>query len=124
MDCNSRTSTNDNVLQGGTVLEDEDGISVTALSLASALDTTAVGLETTVEGSANGLGLLEGNRALGLGDGESSTLGEAEELVGSLLSRAGNDGSHEGSGGSEDSELDHFERLMSLDFEKVRKNVM
>lgn len=104
------TSTDNGVLQRGAVLEDENRIGITTLLLASALDAAAVGLVASVKGSADRLGLLVGDRTLGLGNRERSTLGQAEELVGSLLGRSGSDGSHEGSGGSNDGEL-HFENL-------------
>ena len=63
--------TDDDVLEGGTVLELEDGVLVATFGLASALDTTAVGLEATVEGALDGLGGLVGDGALGSGDVEA-----------------------------------------------------
>lgn len=40
--------TNDNVLEGGAVLELEDGVLVAAFGLAGALDATTVGLHATL----------------------------------------------------------------------------
>jgi len=71
VDALNLVGTNDDVLEGGTVLELEDGVLVTALSLASALDTTAVGLHAAIEGAGDDLGLLVGDRALGGGDVEA-----------------------------------------------------
>lgn len=98
----------DGVLQGGAVLEDEDGVGVAALRLASAGDATAVGLQATVEGAGDGLGRLVGDAALGRGDGQGRALLEVEEVVGRLGGRAGGDGGHEGEHGGNDGEL-HFE---------------
>lgn len=102
------TSTNDDVLQSSTILKDENRIGITTLSLTRALDTTAVGLVTSVEGAADGLSLLQSDRALGAGDRKRSTLGQAEELVRSLLGRSGSNGGHEGSNSGDDSELHFF----------------
>lgn len=63
---------NDGVLEGCTVLEDEDSVRVIALSLATAFDTTAIGLVATVERASDGLGLIVGNRALAGRDGEAA----------------------------------------------------
>ena len=62
----------DDVLEGGTVLELEDGVLVAALSLTGALDTTAVGLVTTIEGSGDGLGVIVGDGTLTGRDGEAA----------------------------------------------------
>ena len=99
------TSADDGVLQRGAVLEDEDRVGIAALLLPGALDAAAVRLESSVEGAADGLGLLVGDGALGLGNGKRGPLGQAEELVGSLLRGSGGDGSHEGSGSGNDGEL-------------------
>lgn len=65
------------VLEGGAVLEDEDGVLLAAFLLAGALDATAVGLQTAVEGAADGLGGGVGHAALGGGDGEGGALLES-----------------------------------------------
>lgn len=76
----------DDVGEGGALLEDEDGVGVTALSLASAGDTTVEHLHATIERLAggDGLGGLEdggtggggdvtaGGAVAGSGDGEGS----------------------------------------------------
>jgi hypothetical protein len=95
--------TDDDVLEGGTVLELEDGVLVTALSLASALDTTAVSLETTVEGALDNLGGLVGDGALGGGDVEAEA---ALNDLGSRGSRGANGESAE-EGGSDGGEGRH-----------------
>ena len=95
--------TDDDVLEGGTVLELEDGILVATLSLASALDTTAVCLEATVEGALDRLDRLVGDGALGGGDGE------AEAALNDLRSRGsrGADGESAEKGGSDGGEGRH-----------------
>lgn len=95
--------TDDDVLEGGTVLELEDGVLVTALGLASALNTTAVGLEATVEGALDDLSGLVGDGALGGGDGE------AEATLNDLGSRGsrGADGEGAEKGGSDGGEGRH-----------------
>ena len=98
---------NDGVLEGTAVLDDEDGVRVATLSLTSAGNTTAVGLKTTVEGTGDGLGLLVGDRALGLGDGDGGTLLHSESLSRGGSGRAGGNGGHEGSDSGDDGEL-HF----------------
>lgn len=83
----------DDVLEGGSVLKDEDSIRVAALLLTSALHTTAVGLHGTVEGSLDDLGRLVGDGTLGGGDGEGSTLLEGSHGVGGDVAlRSGNSG--------------------------------
>lgn len=90
--------TDDQVLEGGAVLELEDGVLVTTLSLASALDTTAVGLHATIEGARDDLGLLVGDGALGGGDCEAvSALNE----LGSRGGRGANGEGAEKGGGDE-----------------------
>ena len=93
---------NDGVLEGTSVLDEEDSVLVTTLNLTCARSTTAVGLHATIESSGNLLGLLVGNRALGGGDREGGTLGEREELARGGGSRAGSgeasDGSNDGNG--------------------------
>lgn len=54
----------DDILEGSTVLQKEDGILVAALLLASAGDTTVVGLVATVKGTADFLRGLVGDRSL------------------------------------------------------------
>ena len=95
--------TDDDVLEGGTVLELEHGVLVAALSLTSALDTTAVGLEATVEGALDDLGGLVGDGALGSGNVE------AEAALNDLRSRGsrGADGESAEKGGSDGSEGRH-----------------
>jgi hypothetical protein len=67
--------TNNDVLQGTTVLDDEDCIRVAALVLARAGNATAVGLHSTVKGLAGDLvGLVEGDAALGFGEREGVPL--------------------------------------------------
>jgi hypothetical protein len=73
-------SADNGVLEGGAILEDEDGVLIAAFLLAAALDATAVGLHTAVEGAADGLGGGVGHAALGGGDGEGGAL--VEGLVG------------------------------------------
>ena len=101
------TLANDGVLKGTAVGDDEDGVLVTTLSLTSAGNTTAVGLKTTVEDTTDLLGLLVGDSALGLGDGDGSTLLHGESLSRSGSGRAGGNGGHEGSDSGDDGEL-HF----------------
>jgi len=90
--------TDDDVLEGGAVLELKDGVLVAALGLAGALDTTAVGLEATVEGALDDLGGLVGNGALGGGDGEAeSTLNDlgsrgSRDADGESAEKGGGDG--------------------------------
>jgi hypothetical protein len=64
--------TNDGVLQGTALLDQEDGVVLTALALSAAGDATAEGLVATVVGLAGGdfIGLVKGHAALGVGDGE------------------------------------------------------
>lgn len=49
MDALDLVGTDDHVLEGGAVLELEDSVLVTALSLAGALDATTVGLHATLK---------------------------------------------------------------------------
>lgn len=84
----------DDVLEGGAVLEKEDGVVVAALSLTSAADTTTVGLVTTIEGARDGLGLIVGHGALGVRDGEAAGVAETEgelSLGGGQREGGGND---------------------------------
>lgn len=87
----------DDVLEGSTVLKDEDGILVTTLLLASALHTSAVGLHATVEGALDDLGGLVGDGALGGGDGEGGALLKGTHGVGGDVAL----GSGNGGGGKE-----------------------
>lgn len=102
------TLSDDGVLEGTTVLDDEDGVSVATLSLTTAGNTTAVGLKTTVEGAGDSLGLLVGNGAFGLGDGDGSTLAHGESLSRGGSSRASGNGGHEGGDSGDNGEL-HFD---------------
>ena len=108
------TLANDGVLEGTTVLDDEDSVRVATLSLSSAGNTTAVGLEATIESAGDGLGLLVGNGALGLGDGDGSTLAHSESFSGSGSGRAGSNRGHEGSDSGNDGELHLDCRLLIL----------
>lgn len=101
-------SANDDVLEGSTVLEDEDGVAVATLSLTSALDATAVGLHTTVEGAGDVLDLLVGDGALGGGDGERSALLEGAHGVGGDIALGSGDGGGGEEAGEDDGEL-HFD---------------
>lgn len=106
-------SANDDVLEGSAVLEDEDGVSVRALDLASALDTAAVGLHAAVEGAGDGLGALVGDGALGGGNGEGGASLEGAHGVGGDVAL----GRGHGGGGEEASEDDgelHFDGLVGL----------
>lgn len=97
----------DGVLEGTAILDDENSVLVTTLDLTSALGTTAVGLHATIEGAADLLGRLVGNRALGGGHGEGSTLLNGGVSGRSDGSRAGGS---EASNGSDDSERElHFD---------------
>jgi hypothetical protein len=108
------TLSDDGVLEGTAVLDEEDSVSVATLGLTSAGNTTAVGLETTVEGTRDGLSLLVGNGALGLGDGDGSTLAHGKSLSRGGSSRAGGNGGHEGSDSGDDSEL-HFDGTLKVE---------
>ena len=103
MDALDLVGTDDDVLEGGTVLELEDGVLVAALSLASALDTTAVGFEATVEGALDRLGRLVGDGALVGRDVEAEA---ALNDLGSRSSR-GADGESAEKGGSDGGEGRH-----------------
>lgn len=104
MDTLDLVGTDDQVLKGGTVLKLEDGVLVTTLGLASALDTTAVGLHATIEGALDDLGLLVGDRALGSGNVE------AEAALNNLGSRSSGGANGEGAekGGGDECEGRHF----------------
>ena len=95
------------VLEGTAVLDEEDGIRVTTLGLASAGDTTTVGLEATIKGALDNHGGLVGDRALGGRDRDGGALGKAGEASGRRGSGASSDGSGKGSDGGDDGEL-HF----------------
>lgn len=110
-------SANDDVLEGSTVLEDEDGVGVLALDLASALDATAVGLHATVEDARDGLGTLVGDGSLGGGDGEGgASLEGAHGVGGDVALRRGHGGRGE-EAGEDDGEL-HFDGLVGCWFKK------
>jgi hypothetical protein len=93
---------NDGVLESATVLDGEDGVLVSSLDLASARNTTAVGLHASIEDTRDNLRRLQGNRALGSRDWKGSTLVQAEELSGSVGSRASGDGRDKRSDGGSD----------------------
>jgi hypothetical protein len=90
--------TNDNVLQGTAVLDDENCIRVAALVLACAGDATAIGLHSTVKCLAGDLvGLVEGDTALGLGERERVPLGHLVGVGAGAVrgQRAGGEGEDE-----------------------------
>lgn len=93
---------NDGVLKSTAIFDQEDSIRITALVLASALNTTAISLHATVKGAGNLLGLLVGDGALGGRDWDGSAFLETEGLDGRGGGRAGGDGGHEGGDGSSD----------------------
>ena len=99
------TLADNGVLEGTAVLDDEDGVRVATLSLASAADTTAVGLHATIEGARDGLSLLVGDRALGAGDRDGGALLHGEGISRGGDGRAGGDRGREGSNSGDDSEL-------------------
>jgi hypothetical protein len=101
------TLSDDGVLEGTAVLDEEDSVSVATLGLTSAGNTTAVGLQATVESTLDNHRGLVGDRALGGRDWDRGALAKASEASGSRGSRASNDGSGEGSDSGDDSEL-HF----------------
>jgi hypothetical protein len=92
----------DSILESATVLDEEDGIRVSTLSLTGARLATAVGLHATIEGARNRLNSLEGDGSLGGGDGERSTLVQADEASRSIGSRSSSDRGHESGDGSSD----------------------
>lgn len=83
MDALALVSANDDILEGRAVLELEDGVGGTTLSLATALLATAVGLHATIKGARDDLGLGVGDGALGGRDIE------AEGALNELGSRGG-----------------------------------
>lgn len=99
------TLADNGVLEGTAVLDDEDGVRVATLSLASAADTTAVGLHATVEGARDGLSLFVGDRALGAGDRDGGALLHGESISRGGDGRAGSDRGREGSNSGDDGEL-------------------
>jgi hypothetical protein len=99
------TLADNGVLEGTAVLDDEDGVRVATLSLASAADTTAVGLHATIEGARDGLSLLVGDRALGAGDRDGGALLHGEGISRGGDGRAGGDRGREGSNSGDDGEL-------------------
>jgi hypothetical protein len=78
---------NDGVLESATVLDDEDGVLVSSLGLASARNTTAIGLHASIEDTRDSLRRLQGDGTLGSGNREGSTLVQADKLDGSASSR-------------------------------------
>lgn len=98
----------DDVLEGGTVLEDEDSVGVTALSLTSAADTTAIGLEATVEGAGDGLSRLVGDGALGGRDGEGCARSEDMTVGGAGVSNTSGSEADGGGDGEDAGEELHF----------------
>lgn len=103
-------SANDGVLEGSTVLEDEDSVGVATLLLASALDATAVGLHATVKDTGDVLDTLVGDGSLGGGDGERSALLKGAHGVGGDIALGSGDSGGGEKAGEDDGEL-HFERV-------------
>ena len=103
----------DGVLQGATILDDEDGVRVASLLLASAVNTTAKGLVLAVVGTIDLVGLVKGDRAGRVGNGE---VGTTEELLcasaGLARSGTGGDGARDGEEGKEGLD-EHVERVMN-----------
>lgn len=90
------------VLERRAVLEDENGVRITALVLAGALDATAVGLHATVEGAGDGFGCIVGDGALGCGNGQRGALQEVEEVFRGLGRRRRSGGGGKSQDGSSD----------------------
>lgn len=67
---------NDDVAQDATLFNNEDGVALSTLRLATALDATAECLHFTIEGLASSdiLGLIEGNGSRGCGEREGEAL--------------------------------------------------
>lgn len=73
-------SSDDDVAERSSVLENENRIAITALGLTGAGDTAIVRLVAAVEAAGDGLGFVVGYAALGVGDwevGRSSDVGSA-----------------------------------------------
>lgn len=100
----------DQVLQGGAVLQLEDSVLGAALGLTGALDATAVGLHATVEGARDNLGLGVGDRALGRGDVEA--VGALDDLR--RRSGRGSNGESAEEGGGDEVEGRHGYCLLSM----------
>jgi hypothetical protein len=98
------TLSDDGVLQGTAVLNQEDGVGVTTLGLASAGNTTAVRLHATVKGALDNLSLLVRDGTLGGGDRDRGALVEAE-AGGGGRSRASRNGGGKGGDSGDDGEL-------------------
>lgn len=91
---------NDDVLEGGAVLELEDRVGGPALLLPGALDAAAVGFQTTVESARDDLGFLVRHGALGGRDVEA--VAALDELGGRRGGGADGEGAEDG--GGEDAE--------------------
>ena len=94
--------TNDGILEGTSILDDEDCIGVSTLGLTSARLATAVCLHATIKGTRDRLRSLKGNGSLGSGNGKRCTLVQADEASRSIGSRASSDRGHKGGDGSSD----------------------
>ena len=103
MDALVLVGADDDVLEGATVGDLEDGVFAAALGLATALDATAVGLHATIEGALDDLSRLEGNGPLRGRDVE------AEGALNELRSRGSRDANGEGAekGGGNEAEGRH-----------------
>lgn len=97
MDTLDLVGADDGVLEGGSVLEDKDGVGVATLSLASAVNATAVGLHSTIERAGDFLRGIVGNRALGGRDGEVGALADGVAVGGRGRGGESQDGGSDGS---------------------------
>lgn len=88
MDTLDLVGADDGVLEGSTVLQDEDGVRVATLLLTSAGNTTAVGLVATIVLAIDLLGGVESDRSLRVGDGEVRT---ADKVLAESLGLNGRD---------------------------------
>lgn len=103
MDTFDLVGADDDVLEGATVGDLEDGVLAAALGLTGALLATAVGLHAAIKGSGDDLGRRVGDGALGGGDVE------AEGTLDELRSRGsrGADGEGTQKGGGNEAEGRH-----------------
>lgn len=101
--------TDNGVLEGGTVLKDEDGVFVGALGLARAAHAATVGLEATIKDARDRLGRRVGDGALGGGDGEGGAAVEHANGVGGDAGRG--DGQRGGKESRENGRVLHFDEF-------------
>lgn len=87
--------TDDGILEGRTVLEDENCVRVASFVLSSAADTAAVGLQATVETARDLFSSIIGDGALGRRDGEVGAL--VEQALSSSRGSESQDGGSDGS---------------------------